>query len=106
MDWKGARELLTWRKGGIRRRLLWIGLLFLGIALLGNTIAGTFYTRSQIRKAAARLQVEVALRVANEISAIIERKKERLFDLAVSLSVHRFGSDDQRLLALLLLKNA
>ena len=105
MDWKGARELLTWRKGGIRRRLLWIGLLFLGIALLGNTIAGTFYTRSQIRKAAARLQVEVALRVANEISAIIERKKERLFDLAVSLSVHRFGSDDQRLLALLLLKN-
>ncbi len=105
MDWKGARDLFAWRKGGIRRRLLWTGLLFLGIALLGNTIAGTFYTRSQIRKAAAQLQAEVASRVANEIAAIIERKKERLFDLAVSLSAHQFGSEQQRLLTLLLLKN-
>ncbi len=105
MDWKGARELLTWRKGSIRRRLLWVGLLFLGIALLGNTIAGTFYTRSQIRKAAAQLQTEVASRVANEIASIIERKKERLLDLAVTLSAYQSGSDEQRLLALLLLKN-
>jgi len=105
MNWKGARELLTWRKGSIRRRLLWVGLLFLGIALLGNTIAGTFYTRSQIRKAAAQLQTEVASRVANEIAAIIERKKERLLDLAVTLSAYQSGSDQQRLLALLVLKN-
>jgi signal transduction histidine kinase/putative methionine-R-sulfoxide reductase with GAF domain len=77
----------------------------LGIALLGNTIAGTFYTRSQIRKAAAQLQTEVASRVANEIASIIERKKERLLDLAVTLSAYQSGSDEQRLLALLVLKN-
>ena len=105
MEWKRARDLFVWRKGGIRRRLLWTGLLFLGIALVGNTIAGTFYTRSQIRKAAAQLQAEVASRVADDIADIIERKKERLSDLATTLSTHPSGADEQRLLALLLLKN-
>jgi signal transduction histidine kinase len=105
MVWKKAADFLTWRGGGIRHRLLWTGLLFLGVALLANTIAGSLYTRSQIRKAAARLQTEVASNVANEIVDIIERKKERLSDLAVSLTLHEFGSEGQRLLARLLLKN-
>ena len=105
MGWKKAADFLTWRGGGIRRRLLWTGLLFLGVALLANTIAGTLYTRAQIKKAAAQLQTEVASKVANQIADIIERKLERLSDLAVSLSLYEFGSEEQRLLALLLLKN-
>jgi signal transduction histidine kinase/putative methionine-R-sulfoxide reductase with GAF domain len=105
MGWKKAADFLTWRGGGIRHRLLWTGLLFLGVALLANTIAGSLYTRSQIRKAAVQLQTEVASKVANEIAEIIERKKERLFDLAVSLSLYEPGSEGQRLLASLLLKH-
>jgi signal transduction histidine kinase/putative methionine-R-sulfoxide reductase with GAF domain len=105
MGWKKAADFLTWRGGGIRHRLLWTGLLFLGVALLANTIAGTLYTRAQIKKAAAQLQTEVASKVANQIADIIERKLERLSDLAVSLSLYEFGSEEQRLLALLLLKN-
>jgi signal transduction histidine kinase/putative methionine-R-sulfoxide reductase with GAF domain len=105
MQWKKTAELFVWRGGGIRRRLLGIGLLLLGIALLANTIAGSLYTRWQIRKAAVQLQTEVASKVANEIAAIIERETERLSDLAVSLSLYEFGSEGQRLLALLLLKN-
>ncbi|HEY3302092.1 MAG TPA: GAF domain-containing protein [Candidatus Binatia bacterium] len=105
MTWKRAVDFLTWRGGGIRHRLLWTGLLFLGVALLANTIAGTLYTRSQIKKATAQLQMEVASKIANEITDIVERKIERLSDLAVSLSLYDFGSEEQRLLALLLLKN-
>jgi signal transduction histidine kinase len=105
MSWKRAVDFLTWRGGGIRHRLLWTGLLFLGVALLANTIAGTLYTRWQIKKATAQLQMEVASKVANETAGIVERKRERLSDLAVSLSLYGFGSEEQRLLALLLLKN-
>jgi signal transduction histidine kinase/putative methionine-R-sulfoxide reductase with GAF domain len=105
MEWKKAAELLTWRGGCIRHRLLWTGLLFLGGTLLVNTIAGSLYTRSQIKKAAVQLQTEVASKVANQIADIIERKKERLADMAVASSLYEFGSEGQRLLALLLLKN-
>jgi signal transduction histidine kinase len=105
MSWKRAVDLLTWRGGGIRHRLLWTGLLFLGVALLGNTIAGTLYTRAQIKKTTAQLQMEVASKVANEIADLVERKQERLSDLAVSLNLYDFGSEPQQLLALLLLKN-
>src|SRR5258706_427042 len=105
MEWKRATGSPGWRWGGIRFRLLWTGLVFLGVALLANTIAGSLYTRAQIKRAAARLQTEVASKVSNEIAEIIERKQERLADLAVSLSLHPLGSEGQRLLALLMLKN-
>ena len=105
MQWKKTAELFAWRGGGIRRRLLGIGLLFFGVALLANTIAGGLYTRSQIRRAVVHLQTEVASKVANQIADVIGREKERLSDLAVSLSLYEFGSEGQRLLALLLLKN-
>ncbi len=105
MEWKRATGSPGWRWGGIRFRLLWTGLVFLGVALLANTIAGSLYTRAQIKRAAARLQTEVASKVSNEITEIIERKQERLADLAVSLSLHPLGSEGQRLLALLMLKN-
>ncbi len=105
MKWKRAADFFTWRGGGIRCRLLVIGLLLLGVALLANIIAGSLYTRSQIRKAAAQLQTEVASKVASQIEDVINRQKERLFDLAVSLSLYEFGSEGQRLLVQLLLKN-
>ncbi len=105
MELKRAADFLAWRWGGIRHRLLWTGLLFLGVALLANTIAGSLYTRWQIKRSAAQLQTEVASKVANQIADIIERKKERLADLAVASSLYEFGGEGQRLLALLLLKN-
>ncbi len=104
MVWKTAAASFRWRRG-IRRRLLWTGLLFLGIALLANTIAGSLYTRSQIKRAATRLQAEVASKVANQIAGIMDRKTERLMDLAVSLNLYVPGAEGQRTLALLLLKN-
>jgi signal transduction histidine kinase/putative methionine-R-sulfoxide reductase with GAF domain len=105
MKWQRAADFLRRRERGIRQRFLWVGLLFLGVALLANTLAGSLYTRTQINKATAKLQTEVASRVANEIADIIERKKERLSDLAVSASLYPLGSEEQKLLALLLLKN-
>src|ERR1051325_1205033 len=104
MSWKKAASVFRWR-GGIRYRLLWTGLLFLGLSLLANTIAGTLYTRRQIKRAAAQLQTEVASKLANEIAQIIERKKERLMDLALALSLYDAGAERQRVLALLLLTN-
>jgi signal transduction histidine kinase len=104
MPWKTAAGWFRWR-GGIRHRLLWTGLLFLGIALLANTIAGGLYTRRQIKRAAVRLQTEVASKVANHIAGIMDRKTERLMDLTVSLSLYGPGTEGQRTLALLLLKN-
>ncbi len=104
MVWNQAATWFRWR-GGIRQRLLLTGLFFLGLALLANTIAGSLYTRAQIKRAAIRLQTEVASTVANQIAAIIDRKIERLMDLTVSLSLYESGAEWQRVLALLLLKN-
>src|SRR5258708_6031327 len=101
MEWKKAVGSFHWR-GGIRYRLLWMGLLFLGIALLANTIAGSLYTRRQIKRAAVQLQTEVASEVANQITDIMDRKTERLMDLAVSLSLYDPGAEGQRLLAFLM----
>jgi len=105
MGWKKVTALFSRHRGGIRRRLLWIGLFFLAFALLTNTVAGTLYTRAQIKKAAAELQTEVAFRVASEIEDFMGRKVERLLDLSTSASLHQLGSQEQRMLALLLLKN-
>jgi signal transduction histidine kinase len=104
MKWTRAAGSFLWR-GGIGYRLLWMGLLFLGIALLVNTIAGSLYTRRQIKRAAVHLQTEVASKVADQIADIMDRKTERIMDLAVSLSLYAPGAEGQRLLAQLLVKN-
>jgi len=105
MKWPKATDLPALPKGGIRRRLLIWGLALLGLALVLNTLAGSYYTRRVIHREAGRLQTEVASRVAEEIEEFIRDKVDRLSDLAASASLHELGSKEQRLLALLLLKN-
>ena len=105
MKWDKVRERFSRKSGGIRRRLLFIGIFFLAFALITNTLAGFFYARRQIEKTAAQVQIEVASRVSHEIEKFINRKQERLLDLATFLGLHAFGSEEQRLFALLLLKN-
>ena len=100
-----ATRLFSRRGGGIRRRLLIWGLTLLGIALIGNTLAGSIYTRGLIRKEAAGLQTEIASRVALEIEEFVRRKVERLLDFSASASLYDLGGKEQRLLVLLLLKN-
>src|SRR5690348_173614 len=104
MNWHKAAGYFPW-KGGIRQRLLWTGLLFLGAALLVNTVAGGLYTRRQIKRAAVQLQTEVATKAAHQVGRIISRKTERLKDLATSLSLYALGAEGQRKLAALLVKS-
>ena len=84
--------------------MVW-GLALLGAALILNTVAGSIYTRRQIQEAAAELQSEVATRSARHIHSLITRKLERLQDTGVAMTLYRLGGEEQRLLALLLLKN-
>ncbi|MBI4487488.1 MAG: GAF domain-containing protein [Deltaproteobacteria bacterium] len=105
MEWSKVKKLFSWHRGGIRRRLLIWGLALLGLALILNTFAGTLYTGKLIKEEAAELQREVASRVAGEIEEFIRRKLDRLLDLSSSASLHELGSKEQRLLALLLLRN-
>ena len=104
-SWEKLGEQFPRWGGGIRGRLLWVGLFFLAAALLTNTIAGSIYTRRQIKKTAAALQAEVASRVAREIGEFMRRKMERLSDLSTTLSLRELGNEEQRLFALLVLKN-
>lgn len=97
--------VLRWCGSGIRRHLLATGLLLSGLCLVAITVAGSLYTRSIIRRQAAELQTEVAHRVAGDIEKFMRRKKERLMDLAASLSLDELGSGSQRVRALLMLKN-
>ena len=104
MRWKdfiGAHS----HKGGLRRRLLLAGLSLLGGALILNTMAGLYYTRHLILRSSAQLQAEIATRVALEIEEFMEDRLTRLADLAASISLHGSGSDEQKQLAALLLKN-
>src|SRR3990172_3759693 len=105
MDLSKITRLFSRRTGGIRRRLLKWGLTLLGIALIANTLAGSIYTRRLIKQDAAKLQTEIATRVALEIEDFIRRKAERLLDFSASTSLYEMGDKEQRLLALLLLKN-
>lgn len=105
MESKKLAKLFSWLGGGIRRRLLVWGLALLGLALILNTIAGSLYTRRQIKRAAAELQADIAARTANRIRTFVSTKLERLSDLSVSVSLYPLGSEEQRILALLLLKN-
>jgi signal transduction histidine kinase len=91
--------------GSIRRRLMLWGLVLLGSALMLNTIAGSIYTRHQIRQASAKLQKEMASLTARRIRSFIERKLERLQDAATAMSLHPLGGQEQKLLGLLLVKN-
>lgn len=99
------KRLLFWLGGGIRRRLLLSGLIFLAAALLTNTLAGALYTRHVIRRDAAELQAEIASRLAQEIADFIEGKVQRVATLSTLLSIYGLGNEEQRLFALLLLKN-
>ena len=105
MKLKKLSSFFPWHESGIRRRLLWTGLIFLALAIFTNTLAGYFYTERLIRKDAAELQVEVASRVAKQIEDFVRRRIERVSDLSVSVSIYELGSEEQRLLSLLLLKN-
>ncbi|HWP56723.1 MAG TPA: GAF domain-containing protein [Candidatus Acidoferrales bacterium] len=90
---------------GLRRRLLFLGLSLLGGALVLNTLGGSYYTRSVIYREASQLQSELAGRIAYEIEAYMEGKITRLADFAAAASFHGLASEEQRVLALLLLKN-
>ena len=105
MEWKKVRERLSWKRGGIRRRLLTAGLFFLAFALLANTLAGYFYTRMEMKRSAAQIQFEVASRVAHEMDNFMRRKVQRLQDLAAAMSLHELQSGHPSLLAHLLIKN-
>jgi Cache domain len=104
MVWRKLTERRL-HKSGVRRRLLILGLTFLGLALVINTVAGTYYTKRLIKKNAAELQKEIAVRLSYEIEEFMESRKKRLADFATSASFHGLGSEQQRVLGLLLLKN-
>jgi len=105
MEWTKTRDVLSWKRGGIRRRLLTTGCFFLALALLVNTLAGYFYTRMEMERLAAQIQSEVGARVAHEIENFVQRKVERLQDLAASVSFHGLESKNPSLLAHLLIKD-
>jgi signal transduction histidine kinase len=92
-------------RGSIRRRLMAWGLAVLGAALVINTVAGSIYTRRQIRRAAAELQSEVASLTARRVQALMMHKIERLEDASVAMTLYPIGSEKQKLLGLLLLKS-
>ena len=89
----------------MRRRLLLAGLSLLGAALVLNTLAGSYYTRRLVLRSNAGLQQEIAARVAFEIETFMEGKLSRLIDFAASSSLHGFGGEPEKLLALALLQN-
>ena len=92
------------RPHGIRRRLIFWGLGLLATALVLNTVASSIYTRKEIQRASAQLQMEIALATARQIHLFIARKIERLQDATVSMSLYSLGGNDQRLLSHLLLR--
>ncbi|HXG51732.1 MAG TPA: GAF domain-containing protein [candidate division Zixibacteria bacterium] len=100
-----SRPALPFFQGALRRRLLFLGLGLLGVTLVVNTIAGSYYTRRLILKGSGELQAELAARVAFEIEEFMDGKLTRLVDFAASASLHGPASERQKMLALLLLKN-
>src|SRR5512142_502437 len=92
-------------RGSIRRRLMAWGLALMGAALAINTIAGSIYTRREIRQAAAELQSEVATRTARRVQSYMLRKIERLEDAGIAMMLNPLGGEQQKLLGSLLLKN-
>jgi hypothetical protein len=77
----------------------------LGGTLVLTTTASFIYTQRQIAQSTAALQTEVATLSARHIQTYMLRKTERLNDAANNMALHAMGSDEQKLLAQLLLKN-
>jgi signal transduction histidine kinase len=101
--WKKLTDFF--RHGGLRRRLLTLGLTLLGTALVINTLAGSYYTQKLIQRDATVLQREIAGRIAFEIDEFMEAKITRLSDYSAAASFYGLGSEEQRVLGLLLLRN-
>jgi signal transduction histidine kinase len=91
--------------GGIRRRHLVWGLSLFGIALSVVVVAFYTYSVSEIRRDAAALQAEIASLTADRIHTFVQRKIERFSDTANAASLYQMGSNEQRLLTALLVKN-
>ena len=97
--------MIPFLKGGIRRRLLLWNVSLFGLVLSAIILASYIYNVRQIDRYNSELQAEVAALTANEIDAFANRKKERLSDAGLSISLHPIGSKAQQLLATLLLKS-
>jgi len=93
------------RGGGIRRRLLMWGLSLFGIALSVVVVAFYSYSVSDIKRDAAELQTEIASLTADRIHTFVQRKIDRFSDTANAVSLYPLGSEEQRLLTALLVKN-
>jgi len=102
-SWK--KMLVPLRGGGIRRRLLMWGLGLFGIALSVVVVAFYSYSVSEIKRDAAELQTEIASLTADRIRTFVRRKIERFSDTADAASLYQLGSEEQRLLTALLVKN-
>ena len=89
----------------LRSRCIAWGLGLLFAVLLVNTIVGSIYTGSQLRRAASALQSEVASATAGRVGSSINQKLDRLQDAGVGMSFSPLGGDSQRLLGQSLLKN-
>lgn len=103
-SWKEIGAI-SFRAGGIRRRLLVWNLSLFGSVLFGSVLASYFYTQRQIKNDSFEQQAEIAPLIAARIDAFVNQKIERLSDLAVAMSLYPVGSKEQQLLAVLLLKN-
>ena len=101
--WK--KVLVPLRGGGIRRRLLMWGLGVFGIALSVVVVAWYFYSVSDIKSDAAEFQTKIASLTADRIRTFVQRKIERFSDTADAVSLYQLGSQEQRLLTALLVKN-
>jgi HAMP domain-containing protein len=102
--WKEI-NMISFRTGGIRRRLLVWNLSLFGLVLFGIVLASYLYVERHIKKDSFELQAEIAPLVAARIDAFVKQKIERLSDAAISMSLYPTGSKEQELLAVLLLKN-
>ena len=96
---------IPYLKGGIRRRLLLWNVSLFGLVLSAIILASYLYNVRQIDRYNSELQAELATVTANQIDAFANRKKERLADAGLSISLHPIGSKAQQLLAILLLKS-
>src|SRR5262245_10879012 len=92
-------------RGGIRRRLLALGLSLFCVALTIAVVTGYFYTVGLIKEDAADLQAELAAVTADNIHKFVRRKIERFSDNAAALTLYPLGSKEQQLLLGLLVKN-
>lgn len=102
--WKDIAAIF-FHTGGIRRRLLVWNLSLFGLVLFGVVLASYIYAEKQIKRDRFELQEEIASLIAARIEAFVSQKIDRLSDSAISMSLYPAGSQEQELLAILLLKN-